>query len=84
MTGLILLIKYALLYGAVLLLVAMGGMAGCRKADVNLMGVATIVTPPPEELVLDGEVAICEPPETPDLSFRTSGVLLLPSDAPER
>ena len=64
-------------------LVAMGGLAGCWKADTNLMGVATIVTPPPEELVLDGEVAICEPPETPEMPAQTSGVLLLPSDTPE-
>ena len=66
-------------------LVAMGGTAGCRKVNTNLMGVATIVTPPPEEvLVLDGEVAICEPPETPEVPFQTSGVLLTPSDEPER
>ena len=44
MTGLILLIKYALLYGAVLLLVAMGGMWSEHSGVINiaLEGIMTI------------------------------------------
>lgn len=63
-------------------LVAMGGVAGCRKPDANIMGIATILTPTPEVLVLDGEVAIPEPEPTPEVSIQTTGVLLLPTDEP--
>ena len=52
-----------------LALVAMGGLAGCawaRQPELQTSGVALVTEPPEEELILDGEVAICEPPETPE------------------
>lgn len=48
-------------------LVAISGAAGCRKVDLSAVGFETVMTPPPEELVLDGEVAIPEPTEEPAL-----------------
>ena len=69
-------------------LVAMGTMTGCVKVKVPGMelqteGMVAVTEPPEEVLVLDGEVAICEPEETPEVPFQTSGVLLMPSDAPK-
>ena len=50
-----------------LALVAIAGAAGCQKPEPQVMGMMEILTPPPEELVLDGEVAIAEPTEEPML-----------------
>ena len=58
------------LRGAVLTaaaLVAMGSVAGCQKPEPSVLGLMDIVTPPPEELVLSGDVAIPEPTEEPVL-----------------
>ena len=46
-------------------------------------GEVAIPEPTEEELVLDGEEFIPEPEPTPEVPFQTSGMLLMPSDAPE-
>ena len=66
-----------------LALVAIAGAAGCQKPEPQVMGMMEILTPPPEELVLDGEVAIVEPEPTPEMPLRTTGVLLMPTATPE-
>ena len=64
-------------------LVAIAGAAGCQKPEPQVMGMMEILTPPPEELVLDGEVAIAEPEPTPEMLLQTTGVLLAPTATPE-
>ena len=48
-------------------LVAVGGLGGCGRLEPQVAGMMQIHTPPPEELTLDGAVAIGEPAEEPVL-----------------
>ena len=67
-------------------LVAMGGMTGCVRVKtpgiaLQTEGMVAVTEPPEEVLVLDGEVAICEPEETPDpQELTTSGMVEVPED----
>ena len=75
------------LRGAVLTglaLVAVGGAAGCRKAqplELQTEGIVALPEPTEEVLVLDGEVAICEPEPTPDpYELTTTGMVYVPEE----
>ena len=51
-------------------LVAMGGVTGCRlpiSSRLQTSGIVPMPEPTDQELVLDGEVAIIEPTEEPEL-----------------
>lgn len=67
-------------------LVVMGGMAGCVRVKVpglelQTEGMVAVTEPPEEVLVLDGEVTICEPEETPDpQELTTTGMVDVPED----
>jgi|GEM_PF-3602996 len=77
-------------------LMALGGAAGCQKAkdpglELQTEGIVAISEPtdapvpatePPEEvLVLDGEVTIPEPEETPSIEeLTTTGMIYMPEE----
>ena len=48
-----------------------------------LQGKIAVTEPPEEELITDGEEMIEMPEPTPEVPFRTTGVLLIPTDTPE-
>ena len=71
------------LYGAALTaaaLIAVGGAAGCRPADLRISGAIMTAAPTDQELVLDGKISIPEP--TPE-DLVLDGEVSIPEPTPE-